>query len=563
MKRSLHFLVLIVLITVSPLFSQGWELDLRSNVEIRTWKLTTKAEESLKPLGGASIKLMRGSTVVKQTTSDGNGDFIIQVPANGDFILEVSYAGCNTKRASVNTMNVPDFGEEIFKPTFGIGGFIMSKPFPGIDYTGLQQALVKVAYVPRVKNFDDDEAYTQQSLGSVSKIAEAEKILMERFCSTNKSGDEAMKKPDCPLAKTLYEKAMTIIPGEAYPVQQLVKVGECLKEKELAAQKAKEEAAKAEAEKLAKQKAEEEKALKAKEEAEKAAAEKLTQEKAKAEADKLAKQKDEEQKIQKAKDDAAKAEAAKIAKQKAEEEKALKAKEEAEKAAAEKLAQEKAKAEADKLAKQKDEEQKIQKAKEEAAKAEAEKLAKIAKDAELKAQKEKELVTKTEADKLAKQKDEEQKIQKAKDDAAKAEAAKIAKAAKETETKTQKEKELAAKAEAEKLAKNKTPAQAEPPKTVATATTSATPKKNNGITVISTGTPKESNTKVKSGSANYAVRQELGSGKYNDAIHKGDNLMANKHYAEAKTAYQEALKLKPKDEYATSRLNEVEKLMKQ
>jgi hypothetical protein len=450
MKRSLHFLVLIVLITVSPLFSQGWELDLRSNVEIRTWKLTTKAEESLKPLGGASIKLMRGSTVVKQTTSDGNGDFIIQVPANGDFILEVSYAGCNTKRASVNTMNVPDFGEEIFKPTFGIGGFIMSKPFPGIDYTGLQQALVKVAYVPRVKNFDDDEAYTQQSLGSVSKIAEAEKILMERFCSTNKSGDEAMKKPDCPLAKTLYEKAMTIIPGEAYPVQQLVKVGECLKEKELAAQKAKEEAAKAEAEKLAKQKAEEEKALKAKEEAEKAAAEKLTQEKAKAE-----------------------------------------------------------------------------------------------------------------ADKLAKQKDEEQKIQKAKDDAAKAEAAKIAKAAKETETKTQKEKELAAKAEAEKLAKNKTPAQAEPPKTVATATTSATPKKNNGITVISTGTPKESNTKVKSGSANYAVRQELGSGKYNDAIHKGDNLMANKHYAEAKTAYQEALKLKPKDEYATSRLNEVEKLMKQ
>jgi hypothetical protein len=452
----------------APVFSQGgWELELSSKVEIRSWKLTTKAEESVKPLAGATIKLLKGSTVVNQTTSDGNGDFKLKVPANGNFLLEVAYPGCNTKKASINTMNVPDFGEEIFKPSFGIGGFVLSKPFPGIDYSGLQQPLVKVVYKESVKNFDDDDAYTQQGLGAVSKIAQDEKVLIDRFCAANKAGDDAMKKPDCPLAKTFYEKAMTTIAGESYPAEQLAKVAECLAAKEQAAQKAKEEAAKAEADR----------------------------------------------------------EASRLAKQKAEEEKALKAKEEAAKAAAEKLA----------------------------------------KEAELKAQKQQELAAKAEADKIARQKEEEQKAQKAKDAAAKAEAEKLARTAKEAELKAQKEKEIATRAEKEKLAKNQTPSQTDSdsyrdPKT----TTATTPPKENksGITIISTGTPNESGTKTKSGSKHASVRHELGSDKYDAAIQKGDNYMANKKYPEAKAAFQEALKLKPKDLYASERLKELDKLMK-
>ena len=46
------------------------------------------------------------------------------------------------------------------------------------------------------------------------------------------------------LAKSLYEKAINLIPGEEYPVVQLEKVGLCLKDKELAEKKAAEDAAK-------------------------------------------------------------------------------------------------------------------------------------------------------------------------------------------------------------------------------------------------------------------------------------------------------------------------------
>lgn len=140
---------------------------------------------------------------MEQTTSDGGGDFTLMFHQKALILLKFLIRDVIPKELQ--------FGEEVFNPSFGIGGFVMSKPLPGIDYSGLQQPMVKVNYIPRIKNFDDDEAYTQQSLGVVGKISAAENALMESFCATNRSGDEALKKPDCPLAKILYEKAIKMI----------------------------------------------------------------------------------------------------------------------------------------------------------------------------------------------------------------------------------------------------------------------------------------------------------------------------------------------------------------
>lgn len=411
--------------------AQEWTLKLSSNVELRTWKLTTKADKEEKPLLGASITLYKGSGIVSQSTSDGNGDFTVFVPANGEFVLTVSYPGCNPKKFSIITTGVPpEIQKDNFKPSFSIGGFVMAKPFPGIDYSGLQQTLVKVVYEPKIKNFDDDEPYTDAGLGIVMKIASAENTLINNFCNTNKAGDAALVKPDCPLAKMLYEKAIAMIPGEQYPVVQLAKVGDCLKAKEEAAKKAAEAAA------------------------------------AKAEADKLAKEKAEADKANK--DQAAK-----------------------DKAAADKLAKEKAaadKAEKDKLAK----EQAAEKTKNASSKAEADKAAAVKKAAD-----------KAEADKLAKQK-----------------------------------------AIAEAEAKRKTTGATAEPKTT----------KIENTATENTGEVDKSDTK-------YKVPQVLGANKYKETLTKAEGYFKMKRYAEAKTAYEDVLKIKPGDPYATTKLSEVNKLL--
>lgn len=434
MFKSKYFIFYCLFIFVLTASSQNWSVKISSNVELRTWKLTTKADKEEKALLGASITLYQGAKIISQNTSDSNGDFSVNVPGNGEYVLTVSYPGCNSKKFSIITTGVPqDIQDDInFKPSFSIGGFVMAKPFPGIDYSGLQQTLVKVVYEPKIKNFDDDEPYTDAGLGIVMKIADAENTLINNFCNTNKAGDAALVKPDCPLAKMLYEKAIAMIPGEQYPVVQLAKVGDCLKAKEEAAKKAAEEAAaKAEAEKLAKEKAEADKAAK----------------------DQQAKEK---------------AQAAQLAKQKA---------------AAEK-------AEKDKFAK----EQAAAKAKLAAEKAASDKLNKdaVAKD---KALKEKEA-----ADKLAKQK--------------------AADAAKKSTGDT------------------------EQPKT------KSIENQNTG----SGGDIDKSDSK-------YKVPQVLGANKYKETLNKAEGYFKMKRYAEAKNAYEEVLKIKPGDVYATNKLAEVNKLL--
>ena len=284
--------------------TKTWSVKLSSNVEIRTWKLTYKSEKTEKPLGGASIVLTKAGKVVYQGTSDGNGDFMVAVPGNDVFILTVSYPGCNPKKFEIITTGV---SEEIqnnnFYPSFSIGGFVMAKPFPGIDYSGLQEPLVKVVYAPKIKNFDDDAAYTDYGLNIVGKIWNAEQTLIDKFCGTNKRGDAALAIPDCPLARRLYNEAIALIPGEPYPVEQLAKVPDCDKIEE-EKKKAEEDA----------KKAVEDKALADKAAKEKAAADKT-------EADKLAKEKSTAEKEAKAKASAEKAEADKLAKQKAAEKK--------------------------------------------------------------------------------------------------------------------------------------------------------------------------------------------------------------------------------------------------
>jgi tetratricopeptide (TPR) repeat protein len=184
-------------------------------------------------LQGASISLSRGTEILNQTVTNSEGDFEIDVPAKGEFILTITYAGCNTKKFSVSTNGVPEsVGKDNYKPTISIGGFVMSRPIKGVDYLGLNEPLVKVEYKSGGQNFDKDEEVTNKGLEIVSKIYDAETKIIEKFCSTNKQGDDALKAKNCPLAKEYYQKAMGILSDEQYPFEQLVKAEQCIKEKQ-------------------------------------------------------------------------------------------------------------------------------------------------------------------------------------------------------------------------------------------------------------------------------------------------------------------------------------------
>ncbi|MBI3521160.1 MAG: hypothetical protein HY062_17600, partial [Bacteroidetes bacterium] len=305
MKKQ-FFTGIIALLLCTFAKAQDWSLKLSSNVE-----------KDGAGLGGASIILYKGSSVVTQLQSSGNGDFELNIPPNGDYILTVSYPGCNTKKFQISTMGVPpEKTKDNFKAEVKIEGVTMSKPLPGINYSLFNQPLLRLGYLANKKGFSDDPSYTSQMLASLSDIRAQEAALLARYAAALKTGDAAMNKKDCETAKSNYITAKGLLPDEAAPIEKLALAEKCLKDKLEQANKEAQEKAAAEA------------AAKAKAEAEKAAAEKLAQEKAAAE--KAAQEKAAAEKLAKEQEAAKKAEEERLAKKKAL----------AEKAAAEKAAQE-------------------------------------------------------------------------------------------------------------------------------------------------------------------------------------------------------------------------------
>lgn len=221
--------------------AQNWSLKITSHIGFRKYIVDTKAIKDETVLGGASVKLYKGTTMVDQSVTDGGGYFSIFVPANGEYELAVTYPGCFTKKIYINTNGVPAEAQKSnIKPSINIEGFILSKPLPGIDYSSLDKTLAKILYIPKDKNFGDEEMYTKEGLALVAKIEEAEMALINSFCEANKAGDDAMKKQDCQLAKKMYENAKALLPGEQYPVVQMTMVDKCFKEREEIAKKAEE-----------------------------------------------------------------------------------------------------------------------------------------------------------------------------------------------------------------------------------------------------------------------------------------------------------------------------------
>lgn len=224
---------LIFLLTISSIQAQNWSLQLKSRVELRSWRLTTTAEKTEKALTGAKIELYSGNSVIVETASDADGNFMVDIPAGGNFILVISYPGCNPKKFSISTSDVPEgVAKDNYKPTVSIGGFMMAKPIKGVDYIGLNEPLLKVEYKQKGQNFDKDEAVTNKGIEIVSKIYDAENAVIEKFCAANRNGDDALRKKNCGMAKEHYSKAINLIPGEMYPVEQMEKVKKCLDEKQ-------------------------------------------------------------------------------------------------------------------------------------------------------------------------------------------------------------------------------------------------------------------------------------------------------------------------------------------
>ena len=180
-------ITLLLLVFSCNLFSQDWTLP-----------LTGKVEKNDKKLQGAIVTLMQGSKQVAQTLTGEDGAFKFEIPANGDFMITVTKPGHCTKKFQVSTRGVPP--DDKSTKRFDIPGINLFEPLPNIDYSVLNQPLVKIQYSALKQVFDYDEAYFSQSLAALDKLKQLEsdainkqKELEFNYSSAIKTADKAFQ----------------------------------------------------------------------------------------------------------------------------------------------------------------------------------------------------------------------------------------------------------------------------------------------------------------------------------------------------------------------------------
>ena len=324
-------------------------------------KIKGKITDDLHPIVDANVIITQNSKIVNKLLTDATGHFNFTVPFGVDYLITVSKDEFVSKKFDINTNGIPP---EKSSSNFKViqADITLFKRMKGVDYSILDQPIIKYSYNAEDEVFDFDEKLLQDMLNKIETIHETEdditiKQKQEETVYKNiiKLADKAFSKEDWQSAIVKYQEANKINPKESYPLTQLDNITKLVSEKLALENKAKADKAladkaladKAAADKLASDKAKADKLLADKAMADKAIADKAA-------ADKLALDKVKADKVlaDKALADktmADKAAADKLALDKAKADKlladkALADKAMADKAAAEKLALDKAKA---------------------------------------------------------------------------------------------------------------------------------------------------------------------------------------------------------------------------
>jgi hypothetical protein len=181
-------------------------------------------------LEGAVVTLLKGPTQLQQVTTNNSGRFKFMLDPNSEYTVTATKNGYITKRFTISTYNVPtERGEEGFRPwDIEIGLF---KVFPGLDYSCLNKPMAKVSYNPAPDQdefvFDPVYAATMQACAAELKRLEAEARAKQKlYDAAIEKADKAFGQSSWQAAKDSYNEALTYLPNEQYPKDQIAKCDE-------------------------------------------------------------------------------------------------------------------------------------------------------------------------------------------------------------------------------------------------------------------------------------------------------------------------------------------------
>jgi hypothetical protein len=215
--------VSVALILSTLLLSSIYGQPAKKEVTITTGIIVEK--DINMPLAGAKAILYENNNQISTVITKSDGIVTFTLLPNKDYTIEITKENYVTKRVSINT-KIPTYETQQFEIAFSILLFV---PCEGLDYSMLQNPVLKVIYNDVKRDFLQDKQYDELMQDKLSQLMKKnQECLDAKFNEVVKKADRLFHEKRYTEARPVYLDASLIRPGNKYVRDQIAEIDRLL-----------------------------------------------------------------------------------------------------------------------------------------------------------------------------------------------------------------------------------------------------------------------------------------------------------------------------------------------
>ena len=210
-------------------------IALASSLWAQNLNIDGTVSEGRAKLSGVDVILKKGSTVVSQMTTGGNGTFQMTMALDDEYTIYFQKDGFATKKIDINTKDVPDSERKYGDFNFPRWTVELYSKSHNVNYALLNKPVGVVLFLPYNGNFGIDPDYASEMKPQLEQLEnqvaaaieekeqEKEQINID-YKQAIKDGENFLKSKEYDNALDQFYAAADLKPDQDYPKKQIEKV---------------------------------------------------------------------------------------------------------------------------------------------------------------------------------------------------------------------------------------------------------------------------------------------------------------------------------------------------
>lgn len=196
-------------------------IQAQEDVAERYLEVRGVSELEMEPLPGATANLYEGGSKVKSIKTGSDGSFSFRLEINKQYTIEIEKDGLISKRISFNT-TMPDEEKGAWMNEFSMG---LLRSCSGVDYSVLKEPVDKVSFDSKRREFVSDKQYVTGMRSRIENMMmKNDQCLLDSYESAIKKGDQLVAQKKFDEAIAAYKEADAIFPTETLPDKKIAEI---------------------------------------------------------------------------------------------------------------------------------------------------------------------------------------------------------------------------------------------------------------------------------------------------------------------------------------------------